>query len=136
MLIKVCDELRVSLDWIVYGENAGYRYNPAASTFSGASGVTSVSPASCASTSNQSRPSSADGEQIQTDEADTFDSLETIDTVEAFGSSDDKIGENDKPHDPEPHEPGLDDARISKSEFLKFQAELYDRMMRADWQEQ
>ena len=136
ILVKVCNELRVSLDWVVYGLDVGYRYDPLISSYRNSS---AHSEHSAHSASKHSKIGTGDGSdggvgsngsdihavnkfELETvemaDKAETVDKAELdtpeLETVETAGV-----------------EAGFEEScfvGISKSEYLKMQAEFYDRM--------
>ena len=146
ILVKVCNELRVSLDWVVYGLDVGYRYDPLISSYRNSSAHSEHSEHSAHSAHSTSKHSkictggTGDGSdggvgsngsdihavnkfELETvekdDRVETPEQVETVETPEL--ETVETVGV----------EAGFEDSRIfgiSKSEYLKMQAEFYDRM--------
>ena len=130
ILVKVCNELRVSLDWVVYGLDVGYRYDPLISSYRNSSAHSEHSAHSaskhskiCTGDGNDGGVGSngSNGSDIHTVNKFELDTVEKDDRVETAGL---ETVETVKTA-------GFEDSRIfgiSKSEYLKMQAEFYDRM--------
>ena len=145
ILVKVCDELRVSLDWVVYGLDVGYRYDPLISSYRNSSvhSAPSVHPSSKHSeigTGGTAVGSDSDSDihtvnKFELEAAETVETAETPDQVETAELDTAGLETVETPEletvETAGVEAGLEDSRIvgiSKSEYLKMQAEFYDRM--------